>query len=78
MADLRPPVAGAHDCVPQHRARWTAVSVGLRGHTGPLHVSQPPVQAAAATAVVPAIHPGPRMEPLARHQLGPAVAGQLF
>jgi hypothetical protein len=79
MADLRSPVAGAHDYVPGPRARWTAASVGLRGHTGPLRVSRPPVRAAVITAdVVPACCPGPRMEPLARRQLGSAVAGQLF
>jgi hypothetical protein len=39
--DLRPPVAGAHDYVPQPRARWTAASAGLRGHTEPLCVSRP-------------------------------------
>jgi hypothetical protein len=45
--------------------------------TGPLRVSQPPFWAAAATTV-PASCPGPRMEPLARRQLGPTVADQLF
>jgi hypothetical protein len=80
MADLRPPVAGAHYYVPQPRARWTAAFVGLRGHTGPLRVSRPPVWATATTtgAAIPARCPGTRMQPLARCQLGPAVAGQLF
>jgi hypothetical protein len=79
MADLRPPVAGAHDYVPWPRARWTAASVGLRGHIEPLRVSQPHVWVtAAAAAAVPASRPGPRMEPLARGKLGPAVAGQLL
>jgi hypothetical protein len=63
VADLRPPVAGAHDYVPWPRAHWTAASAGLRGHTGPLRVSRPPVRAIAATAV-PAGRPGPRLEPL--------------
>jgi hypothetical protein len=39
MADLRPPVAGAHDYVPQARARWTVASTGLCGNTGSLRVS---------------------------------------
>jgi hypothetical protein len=80
VTDLRPPVAGAHDYVPRLRARWTAASIGLRGHTRSLRVSQPPIWATAtATAtVVPASRPGPRMEPLAQHELGPAVANQLF
>jgi hypothetical protein len=80
VTDLRPPVVGAHDYVPRPRVRWTAASAGLRGHTGPICVSRPPVQAAAIAAadVVPASHPGPRMKPLAQQQLGPAVAGQLF
>jgi hypothetical protein len=79
VTDLRPPVAGAHDYVPRPRARWTAASAGLRGHTGPLRVSRPLVQVtAAAAAVVPASLPGPRMEPLTWRQLGPAVAGQLL
>jgi hypothetical protein len=39
MADLRPPVVGAHDYIPQLYARWTASSAYLRGHTGPLRVS---------------------------------------
>jgi hypothetical protein len=71
----RPPMAGAHDYVLRPCARWTAASVGLRGHIGPLCVSRPPVRAtAAAAATVPAGRPGPRMEPLARRRLGPAVA----
>jgi hypothetical protein len=41
MADLQPPVARAHHYVPQPRAHWTAASVGLRDHTGPLRVSHP-------------------------------------
>jgi hypothetical protein len=45
--------------------------------TGPLRVSRPPFRAAAAAAVL-ASCPGPRMEPLARCQLGPTVADQLF
>jgi hypothetical protein len=77
VADLRPPVAGAHDYVPRPRARWTAAFAGLRGHTGPLRVSRPPVRA-TTTVVVPAGRPGPRMEPLARRKLGLAVAGQLL
>jgi hypothetical protein len=72
-------MAGAHDYVPRPRARWTATSAGLCGHTGPLHVSRPPVQAtAAAAAVVPAGRPGTSMEPLPRRKLGPIVAGQLL
>jgi hypothetical protein len=43
MADLRPPVVGAHDYVPQPRVRWTAVFIGLHGHIGSLRVSQPPI-----------------------------------
>jgi hypothetical protein len=80
VAVLRPLVVGAHNYVPRSRARWTAASSGLRGHTGPLSVSRPPVQAtaAAAAAAVPTSRPRPRMEPLARRQLGPAVAGQLL
>jgi hypothetical protein len=77
MADLRPPVAGAHDYVPRPHARWTAASTGLRGHTGLLRVSRPPVRA-IAVAVVPAGRPGPRMEPLSRRRLGLAVVGQLL
>jgi hypothetical protein len=39
----------------------------------------PPVRATtAAAAAVPASRPGPRMEPLARRQLGPAVVDQPF
>jgi hypothetical protein len=49
----------------------------LHGHTGPLRVSRTSVRAAAA-ADVPASRPGPRMKPLVRRQLGPAVVGQLF
>jgi hypothetical protein len=56
-------MAGGHDYVPQPRARWTAASAGLRGHTGPLRVSWPNVRATAATVVVPAGRPSPRMEP---------------
>jgi hypothetical protein len=79
VANLRPPVVGAHDFVPWPRARWTAASVGLRGHTGPLRVSRPPVQAtAAAAAAIPGSHPSPRMEPLTQHKLGLAIASQLF
>jgi hypothetical protein len=64
VADLQPLVAGAHDYVPRHRACWTAASTGLRGHTGPLRVSRPPVRATtAAAAAVPAGRLGPRMEP---------------
>jgi hypothetical protein len=77
VADLRPPVVGTHDYVPRPRAHWTAASAGLRGHTGPLRVSRPPIRATAATVAVPVGHPGPRMEPLTRRKLGPAVAGQL-
>jgi hypothetical protein len=77
VADLWPPVTGAHDYVPRTRVRWTAAFAGLRGHTGPLRVSRPPVRATAAAAV-PASRLRPRMEPLARRQLGPVVAGQLF
>jgi hypothetical protein len=77
---LRPPVARAHEYVPRPRACWTAASAGLRSHTRPLRVSRPPVRATAAatTTVVPAGRPDPRMEPLARRRLGPAVAGQLL
>jgi hypothetical protein len=78
MADLRPPMAGAHDYVPRPRAHWTAASAGLCGHIGPLHVSYPSVRATVATAVVPESRPRPRMEPLDRRRLGPAVTGQLF
>jgi hypothetical protein len=78
MADLRPPVAGAHDYVPQPRVRWTAAFIGLRGHTGSLRVSRPPVWAITAAAIVPAGRPDPRMEPLAQRKLGLAVAGQLL
>jgi hypothetical protein len=81
VADLRPPVAGAHDYVPRPRTRWTAAFASLRGHTGPLRVSWPPVRAtvaAVAAAVVLVSRPEPRMEPLAQCQLGPAVAGQLL
>jgi hypothetical protein len=39
MADLWPPVVGAHDYVLWPRARWTTASVGLHFHTGPLRVS---------------------------------------
>jgi hypothetical protein len=77
VADLRPHVAGAHDYVPRPRARWTVASVGLCGHTRPLRISQSPVRATAAAAAIPTGRPGPRMEPLARRKLGPAVAGQL-
>jgi hypothetical protein len=65
-------VPGAHDYVPRPRARWTVASTGLRGHTGTLRVSHPPVWA------VPASRLEPRMEPLAQRRLGPAVVGQLF
>jgi hypothetical protein len=80
VADLWPLVAGAHDYVPRPCARWIAMSTGLCGHTGPLRISRPPVGAtvAAAAAAVPAGHPGPRMEPVARRRLGPAIAGQLL
>jgi hypothetical protein len=80
VVDLRPLVAGAHDYVPRPRARWTAASAGLHGHIEPLRVSRSLVRttATAAAAVVPASHPGPRMEPLARRKLGPAIAGQLL
>jgi hypothetical protein len=79
VANLRPPVAGAHDYIPRPCACWTAASAGLRGHTGPLRVSRPPIwDTAVAAAVVPAGRPGPRMEPLARCRLGPTVAGQLL
>jgi hypothetical protein len=79
MADLWAPMEGAHDYGPRPHARWIAASAGLRGHTGPLRVSRPPVQAtAAAAAAVPASIPGPRMEPLAQRQLGSAVVGQLL
>jgi hypothetical protein len=65
LTDLWSSVAGAHDYVPQPRARRTAASAGLHGHTGPLRVSRPPVRATAAAtaAIVPAGHPDPRMEP---------------
>jgi hypothetical protein len=78
VADLRPPVVGAYDYVPRPRARWTVASAGLHGHTGPLRVSRQPVRATTAAAIVPASRPGTRMEPLARRQLGPAVADQLL
>jgi hypothetical protein len=78
VADLRPPVVGAHDYIPRPRAAWTAASAGLCGHTEPLRISRPPVWATVAVVVVPTFCLGPRMAPLARRQLGPAVAGQLF
>jgi hypothetical protein len=78
MADLRPLMAGAHDYVPRPLARWTAASAGIRSHTGPLRVSQPLVQATAAAAAILAGRLGPRMEPLARCQLGPAVTANSF
>jgi hypothetical protein len=78
VADLRPPVAGAPDYVPRPRARWTAASAGLRGHTEPLCFSRPPVWVTAAAAAVPVGRPGPRMEPLARRRLGLAVTDQLL
>jgi hypothetical protein len=73
-------VTGAHDYVPRPRVHWTAASAGLRGHTEPLRVSEPLVwaTAVAAAAIVPVGCLGPRMEPLARSKLGPAVAGQLL
>jgi hypothetical protein len=40
-----------HMVVPRPRARWTAASVGLHGHTGSPRVSQPPVRATATVAV---------------------------
>jgi hypothetical protein len=67
VADLWPPMAGAHDYVPRHCAHWIAASVGLRGNTGPLRVSQPPIRA-IAVAAVPVGRPDPKMEPLARCQ----------
>jgi hypothetical protein len=80
VADLRPPVTGAHDYVPRPRAHWTAASACFCGHTGPLRIPQPPVWAtpAAAATVVPAGRPGPRMEPLTRRRLRPAIAGQIL
>jgi hypothetical protein len=79
VVDLRSLVTEAHDYVPRPRARCTAESTGLRGHTEPLGVSQPPVWATAiAAATVPTGRSGPRMEPLAQRQLGPAVASQLL
>jgi hypothetical protein len=71
------PWQGHMTMYPRPRARWIAASAGLRGHTGPLRVSWPPVRA-TATVVVPAGRPGPSMEPLARRRLGPTVAGQLL
>jgi hypothetical protein len=79
MADLWPPVAGAHDYVPRPHAHWTTTFIGLHGHIESLRVSRPPVWATAAAAgVVPAGRPSVRMEPLARCMLGPVVAGQLL
>jgi hypothetical protein len=78
VANLRPPVAGAHDYAPRPHACWTAASAGLHGHTGPLRVSRPPVRATAVAATVPAGRTSPRMEPLARRRLRPAVACQLL
>jgi hypothetical protein len=79
VTELQPPVVGAHDYVPRPCAHWTVASIGLRDRTGPLCVSQPPVQARVAAATTgPASYPGPRMEPLARCKLGPVVDGQLL
>jgi hypothetical protein len=78
MADLWPPMAGAHDYLPWPCARWIVASVSLRGFIGPLRVSRPPIQATAAVATVPAGRPSPRMEPLAHRKLGLLVAGQLL
>jgi hypothetical protein len=77
VTDLRPPVAVAHDYIPRPRAHWTTASVDLRGHTGPLHISQPPIWATVAAAVLAGRH-DPRMEPLARRRLRPVVVGQLL
>jgi hypothetical protein len=55
--------AGAHDYVPPTHLRWTVASASLRGHTGPLRVSQPPVRATAAAPAVPASRSGPGWNP---------------
>jgi hypothetical protein len=56
MADLQPPVAGAHDRLPRPGAHRTAASTGLHGHAGPLFVTRVPTRPAAAATAQP---PGP-------------------
>jgi hypothetical protein len=54
----------------QQRPQAFVATPGLYASPGP--------PARAAAAAVPASRPGPKMEPLARRQLGSAVADQLF
>jgi hypothetical protein len=80
MADLRPPVAGAHDRLPWPGAHRTVASACLHGHAGPLSVTRVPTRPAAAAAALPAGRSRSltRLEPLGRRGLGPAIAGPLL
>jgi hypothetical protein len=80
MADLRPPVAEAHDRLPRPDAHRTAASTGLHGHTGPLFVTRVPTRPAVAAAALLAGHSRSltRLEPLGRRGLGPTIAGPLL
>jgi hypothetical protein len=80
MADLRPPVTGAHDRLLQPGAHRTAASTGLHGHIGPLSVTRVPTWLAAAAAALPTGHSCSltKLEPLGQCGLRPAIAGPLL
>jgi hypothetical protein len=80
MADLRPPVEGAHDRLPRPDAHKITASAGLHGHAGPLSVTQVPTRPAAAAAALPLGHSRSltRLEPLGRRGLGLAIASPLI
>jgi hypothetical protein len=81
MADLRPPVVGAHDRLPRLGAHKTAPSTGFHGHSGPLSITRVPTRPAAAAAA--ALLAGrsrslTKLEPLGQRGLGPAITNQLL
>jgi hypothetical protein len=78
MADLQPPMAGAHDHLPRPGAHRIAASAGLHGHAGPLSVTRIPTRPAAAALPAARSRSLTRLEPLGWRGLGPAIAAALL
>jgi hypothetical protein len=76
MADLWPPVAGAHHCLPRPGVHMTAASACLHGHTRLLSVTRVPTRPSAAPAG--RSRSLTRLEPLGQRGLGPTIAGPLL
>jgi hypothetical protein len=80
MADLRPPVVGAHDRLPRLGAHKTAPSTSFHGHARPLSITRVPTRPAAAAAALLAGRSRSltKLEPLGQRELGPAITNQLL